>query len=164
MAVQSTLSTLPSPGDVLVDTLLNPLLTGPLFFYLRRNPSVLQSIPWPATRYYKLPFDVPFLPSTIRVGASSPLKILKYVFAWGLILYVNRFLSRLALNNWHLKKQGVAWDFDGEGVETVLITGGCSGFGKEMTKMFAERTRAKIVVLDVSPLPEDMKSSKSSST
>jgi hypothetical protein len=154
MAVQSTLSNLPSLSTLI----FNPLLTGPLLLYAQRDPSALQNIPWPPTKIYKLPFDLPFpFPSEIRVGATPPLKTLKFLFTWGLILYVNRFLSRLALNYWHLKKQGEPWDFQTEGKETVLITGGCSGFGKEMVRLFEERTRARIVVLDVQPLPNELK-------
>lgn len=161
MAVQSTLSSLPSFQTIFTNTLLNPLLTGPLLLYVQRNPSVLQSLPWPPAKYYSLPFEMPYpFPSTIRVGATPPLKTLKFLFTWGLILFVNRFLSRLALNYWHLQKQGAPWDFQGEGKEVVVVTGGCSGFGKEMVKMFSERTKAKIVVLDVQELPDDLRNSK----
>jgi hypothetical protein len=158
MAVQSSLFNLSSLATIVTDSLFNPLLTGPLLLYVLRNPSVLDKLPWPPTKYYKLPYDLPFpFPSSIRVGATPPLKTLKFLFAWGLILYVNRFLNRLALNYGHLKKQGEPWDFQTEGKETVLITGGCSGFGKEMAKMFAEQTKANIIVLDVQALPDDLK-------
>jgi all-trans-retinol dehydrogenase (NAD+) len=158
MAVQSTPTDL-SPGSILSSTLLNPIITGPLLLYLRKNPSLLARLPWPPTRTYVLPDTLtallPF--STIRVGATEPLKLLKYLFTWGLILSTNRLLSRLALNYWHLKKQGAPWDFATEGKEVILITGGCSGFGKEMVKLFAERTKARIIVLDVNELPEELK-------
>ncbi|KAJ9604145.1 hypothetical protein H2200_011668 [Cladophialophora chaetospira] len=158
MAVQSSLSNSPSFSSLILNTLFNPLLTGPLLLYVLRNPSVLEKLPWPTTRYYKFPYDLPFpFPSTIRVGATPPLKILKFLFAWGLISSMNRFLSRLALNYGHLKKQGAPWEFQVEGKETILITGGCSGFGKEMVKLFGEHTKARIVVLDVQPLPDDLK-------
>lgn len=161
MPVQSALSKLPSGKNVVDSTLLNPILTGPLLLYLQRNPSVLQSIPWPPALTLTLPFQLPFkLSNSITLHATPPLKTLKYLFGLGLILYVNRFLNRLALNYWHLQKQGVPWDFKTEGKETILITGGCSGFGREMVILFAERTKANIVVLDVQDLPADMKDSK----
>ena len=77
-------------------------------------------------------------------------------------MYVNRFITRLSLNYWHLKKQGVPWDFHTESSETILITGGCSGFGKEMVKMFGAQTKAKLVVLDVQELPDELKDGQSS--
>ncbi|EXJ59914.1 hypothetical protein A1O7_04061 [Cladophialophora yegresii CBS 114405] len=158
MAVQSSLINGPSLASITTGVLFNPLLTGPLLLYVLRNPSVLEKLPWPPTRYYNLPFDLPWpFPRSIRVGATPPLRTLKFLFTWGLILYVNRFLNRLALNYGHLKKQGEPWDFGAEGKETVLITGGCSGFGREMAKMFAEQTKANILVLDVQPLPDDLK-------
>ena len=160
MAIQSKLSNLPSPQKLLIDTLLNPIITGPLLLYVQRNPSKL---PWPPVKYYKLPWDLPFpFPSTIRVGVDPPFKVLKFLFAWGLILYVNRFLNGLALNYWHLRKQGVPWDFQADGRETILITGGCSGFGKEMAKMFGEQTNAKIIVLDIQELPVSLRTGESS--
>ena len=162
MAVQSTLSNLPSISTIVSATLLNPLLTGPLLLYVQRNPSVLQSLPWPPTKYITLPFDLPFNLHKIRVGATPPLRTLRFFFVWGLILYINKFLNRRALNYGHLQKQGVPWDFQSEGKETVLITGGCSGFGKEMVKMFAGQTKAKIIVLDIQDLSSDLQSSKSS--
>ncbi|OCT47706.1 17-beta-hydroxysteroid dehydrogenase 13 [Cladophialophora carrionii] len=158
MAVQSSLSNPPSLASITAGILFNPLLTGPLLLYVLRHPSVLEKLPWPPTKYYKLPFELPFpFPNRIRVGATAPLKTLKFLFTWGLILSVNRFLNRLALNYGHLKKQGEPWEFQTEGKETVLITGGCSGFGKEMAKMLADQTKAKIIVLDVQALPDDLK-------
>src|ERR1700743_3374495 len=107
MAVQSTLSNVPTLKTIIFETLFNPFINGPLLLYVQRNPSVLQNLPWPATRTYNLPFELPWpLPSSVRIGATPPLKTLKFLFTWGLILYVNRFVNRLALNYWHLKKQG----------------------------------------------------------
>ncbi|KIW83627.1 hypothetical protein Z517_02873 [Fonsecaea pedrosoi CBS 271.37] len=64
-------------------------------------------------------------------------------------------LSNLALNGWSWSKKGEPWDFSGT-KEIVVVTGGCSGFGKLMVERFAGR--AKIVILDVSPLPKDLQS------
>ena len=74
-----------------------------------------------------------------------------------MLLYANTFFNRLALNYGHLRKQGVPWDFQGDGKETILVSGGCSGFGLEMVKLFAERTKARLVVLDIQELPDDLK-------
>jgi len=158
MAVQSTLSNLPSARTIVDYTLLSPIVTGALLLYTRRNPSVLQTLPWFPDLTLTLPFQLPLnLRNSITIHATPPLKTLKRLFILGLVLYVNRFLNRLALNYWHLKKQGVPWDFQSDGKETILVTGGCSGFGREMVKLFANRTKANIVVLDIQELPADMK-------
>ncbi|EXJ73289.1 uncharacterized protein A1O5_03049 [Cladophialophora psammophila CBS 110553] len=159
MAVQSTLSDRFSPRRIIPETVFNPLITGALLVYTRRNPSVLQALPWPpSTMTLTLPFQLPFnLPNSVNLKATPPLKTLKYLFAFGLLVHINRILSRMALNYWHVQKQGVPWDFQTAGKETILITGGCSGFGKEMVRMFAEQTKAKIIVLDIQELPDDLK-------
>lgn len=163
MAVQSSLSSTPSLSTLVSNTLFNPLISGPLLLYVLLNPTVLDKLPWPGVKYYKVPGDLPWpFPSSIRFGATPPLQLLKFLVTWGLILKVNQFFSRLALNYGHLKRQGVPWDFQTEGKETIMITGGCSGFGKEMAKLFGANTKARIVVLDVQPLPDDLKGGKSS--
>lgn len=155
-------SKLPSRDTIVHSTLLNPLLTGPLLLYLQRNQSVLSRIPWPGDLTLTLPFSLPFnVRNSLTLHATPPLKSLKRLFILGLILTANRLLNRLALNYGNLRKQGVPWDFDGEGVETILITGGCSGFGREMVFLFALQTKANIIVVDVQDLPEEMKDSKS---
>ncbi|KIX07166.1 uncharacterized protein Z518_01819 [Rhinocladiella mackenziei CBS 650.93] len=158
MAVLSTLSILPSTRTIIDNTLLSPFITGALLFYIKRNPSALDKLPWFPDLTLTLPFRLPLnIRNSVTLHASPPLKTLKFLFGLGLVLYVNRFLNRLALNYWHLQKQGVPWDFQAEGKETILITGGCSGFGREMVQMFAEQTRANILVLDIQDLPADMK-------
>ncbi|KAH0845493.1 hypothetical protein AYO21_09591 [Fonsecaea monophora] len=144
----------------MAETLLNPLLTGPLLFYLQRNPTVLENLPWPppTMSVTLLPFQLPWgIPNSVQLRATPPLRSLKFLFVLGLVVHANRFLSRLALNYWHIRKQGEAWDFQAPGKETILITGGCSGFGREMVKMFAAQTQANIVVLDVQDLPDELK-------
>ncbi|EXJ95701.1 hypothetical protein A1O1_00824 [Capronia coronata CBS 617.96] len=94
--------------------------------------------------------------TSTRVAATA-VKALKILFALGMATQVNRFLNRLALNYWHLRRQGKPWEFQTEGKETIVVTGGCSGFGKAMVDMFAAKTKANLVVLDVQQLPDDMK-------
>ena len=156
----SSFSNLPSPKQIL----LSPFLSGPLLLYLTKiNPDIVSKIPWPPERsIITLPFSLPFgIPNQIPIRADPPVKALKALFGLGLILYLNRFFNRLALNYGHLKKQGTPWDFQTEGKETIIITGGCSGFGKEMVKQFATQTKAKILVLDIQELPEELKDSMS---
>jgi len=157
MAVQSVLSTFPSPKEIL----LSPYVSGPLLLYLTKiNPAAAEKIPWFKDLTLTLPFSFPFnLSNDVTLRATPLLKTVKYIFAIGVIIHLNRFFNRLALNYGHLKKQGVPWDFQTEGMETILITGGCSGFGKEMVKLFSQHTRSKILVLDIQDLPADLQNS-----
>lgn len=158
MAAQSMLSTFRSPKELLI----TPYITGPLLLYLTRiNPSALEKIPWFPNLTLTLPFSLPFdLRNSVTLRPTPLLRTLKVLFTVGVIVHLNRLLNRRALNYGHLKKQGLPWDFQTEGKETVLITGGCSGFGKEMVKLFSQQTKSKILVLDVQDLPADLKSSK----
>ncbi|KIW43279.1 uncharacterized protein PV06_04398 [Exophiala oligosperma] len=140
-------------------SLLSPYITGPLLLYATLYPSVLSKVPWfPAEKKLPLPFRIPFTTrDSVTLRADPPLKVLKVLFGIGVVIHLNRFLNRLALNYWHVRKQGVPWSFDVEGAETIVVTGGCSGFGKEMVQMFADQTKANIVVLDIQELPDDLK-------
>ncbi|KAL6246145.1 hypothetical protein RBB50_007298 [Rhinocladiella similis] len=145
--------------NTLKQSLLSPFITGPLLLYVTTlNPGILSKIPWPPrTTTLPLPFRIPFTKTNaITLRADPPLKTLKVLFSIGVIIHLNRFLNRLALNYWHLKKQGSPWSFDTEGAETIVITGGCSGFGKEMVKMFSSQTKSNIVVLDIQELPDEL--------
>lgn len=42
------------------------------------------------------------------------------------------------------------------GKEIICITGGSSGFGALMVEEFVEKTKAKIVVIDVQDLPKNL--------
>ncbi|KAG9783479.1 hypothetical protein ABEF93_004677 [Exophiala dermatitidis] len=157
MASQSKIQ-FPSTKKIALNTLLSPFITGPLLLYIQRNPHILDKVPWFPDLTLALPFRLPFnLRNSITLHADPPLRALKKLFWIGLALHVNRLLNRLALNYWHLTRQGEPWDFATEGKEVIVITGGCSGFGREMVKMFAAKTRARIVVLDIQDLPADMK-------
>lgn len=139
----------------LVDhTILSPVLTGTLLLLL-----FIQQHHWPSFKLQPHWSDrlSSWHPSKLRAATVS--KTLKVLFALGLVMHVNRFLNRLALNHWHLRKQGAPWEFQTEGNETIVVTGGCSGFGKAMIEMFAARTKANLVVLDIQELPVEMKDS-----
>jgi len=61
-----------------------------------------------------------------------------------------------ALNHWKIRKQGVNWDFDeSRKTEIAIVTGGASGFGLLTARGLALKMR--VVVLDVSDMPEDLK-------
>jgi hypothetical protein len=62
--------------------------------------------------------------------------------ALGLVFWINRALNHLSLNNWTSVK---GWD---NGHELVLITGGCSGIGKEIASSLVKKG-VRVVVLDI---------------
>lgn len=77
-------------------------------------------------------------------GALSSLlarKLLAALLALSILRHINRTLSRLVLNNW----QSDHWDWS---KELVLLTGGCSGIGKQVAADLAERG-IKVVVVDI---------------
>ncbi|EEA26094.1 hypothetical protein TMatcc_005655 [Talaromyces marneffei ATCC 18224] len=63
--------------------------------------------------------------------------------ALGLVIWANRVLNRLSLNNWTKVKKG--WDNEHE---LVLITGGCSGIGKAIASSLVKKG-VRVVVLDI---------------
>ena len=123
-----------------------PLLTGPLLYILTRGPPHIRER----------------LLSTIRSRTTHltndrlqlTVKVLKVLFTLGVVGRLNNALNALALNGWYLPylKPMSKWKWDGL-TETVIITGGCSGFGYEMVKGFSGK--AKVVVLDVTDLPKE---------
>lgn len=70
--------------------------------------------------------------------------LLKGLLAIGVVDRLNRYMSRLTMNNFVSDR---TWDWQRE---IVLITGGCSGIGAQMVRLFAERN-IKVVVLDINP-------------
>jgi hypothetical protein len=160
MAIQSKLAGPPSADTVVDHTLLAPWVTGSLLAYIHRNPGVSDRVPWFPPWTLRLPFRLPFVGDTVTLRAHPPVKTLRVLFAAGLVLWTNRLLNKWALNHWHLGKPGVPWRFDTPGHETIVITGGCSGFGREMAQMFAAHTQADVVVLDIQDLPAELKDRK----
>ena len=100
-------------------TLLNPLMTLPLYLFACFNP-----------RGRELAGE-----HLVALGR------LKWCLGLGIARWVNDLFSRGALNNWTRAK--FEWS-----KELVVITGGSDGIGKLMVQLFAERG-IKVVVMDV---------------
>lgn len=81
-------------------------------------------------------------------------KILKALAGLVMIYGLNKTLNAIARNHWQIRKAGVPWQLD---EETAVVTGGCSGFGLLTTKGLARKIR-KVIVLDISDLPEELES------
>ncbi|KAJ5086260.1 hypothetical protein NUU61_007567 [Penicillium alfredii] len=69
-------------------------------------------------------------------------KVLAVVVALGLLRSANRCLSQWALNNW---RRSDPWRSTRE---LVLLTGGCSGIGRQVMEDLA-RTGVRVVILDI---------------
>ncbi|KAJ9603544.1 hypothetical protein H2200_011730 [Cladophialophora chaetospira] len=124
-----------------------PLLTGALLGALTRAPLQYRS------RLLKLLGDAGLSAERIVLLIKS----LKFLLAIGVAKRVNQSLNRLALNHWNFfGKPGTPFNWSAVNKsELVVVTGGCSGFGYEMVKGFSKH--ARVVILDISPLPEEFK-------
>lgn len=112
--------------------LLQPLIPAILLAASLRNPQAAQGVLSQITK------DVVNI-DTLHVA-------LKALLALGVIYRVNKYLERLALNNYVTDK---TWDWSRE---IVLITGGSSGIGAAMAQQFSERN-VKVVIVDITPPP-----------
>ncbi|KIX09017.1 uncharacterized protein Z518_00095 [Rhinocladiella mackenziei CBS 650.93] len=122
-----------------------PLVTGSLLVTLTRAPTQYQ------TRLFKVLGDI----GLSRKHIATLIKALKYLFAISAVGRLNRTLTKLALNHWHLRKPGAPFHFgDAKKSELVVVTGGCSGFGYEMVKGFSKY--ARVIILDISPVPAEL--------
>lgn len=157
---RSTTSTLLLPLTLLGRAAFEPLFTGPLLLILLGGPDDLRN-------RLLAPLHRTILSPTSRVHITLPtlIRTLKWLVGLGLASRINRLLTTLTLNHGTLTPQGKPWNFTKEKWgrdEVILITGGCAGFGLNMVKMFSARApEAKIIVLDVSDLPAELKSSSS---
>ncbi|KEF53651.1 uncharacterized protein A1O9_10051 [Exophiala aquamarina CBS 119918] len=134
------------PINAIKYTAAEPTVTGSLLFALTRAPIEYRQ------RLLNLLHN-----SGLSAGHIERLiKTLRYLLIIGVLKRVNQALNRLALNNWSLRKLGAPFDFDGSRkTELVVVTGGCSGFGYEMVKAFSKH--AKVVIIDISPVPAELK-------
>jgi len=133
------------PFGILRYAATEPVFTGSLLFALTRAPSQYR------TRLLSFLRDRGL--SSDRI--ATLVKALKVLLIIGVIRRINHALTRLALNMWHFKKAGAPFRFGASGKpELVVVTGGCSGFGYEMTKEFSKI--ARVVVLDISPVPPEL--------
>lgn len=104
-------------------------------------------------------FDRTVLATNREARLSKLVGALKILFTLGTVGTVSAALDKLALEYWHVrgKPSNGKWVWDGR-QEVIILTGGCSGFGYEMTKLLAGK--AQIVILDVAPLPKELEECK----
>jgi 3-oxoacyl-ACP reductase-like protein len=90
---------------------------------------------------------------SLPISQSALVSIAKWAFGITSIHYLSSQLTELARNNWRLPDTG-RWNWKDE---VAVVTGGCSGIGEEIARALAKRG-VKVVILDVSPLPERLES------
>jgi all-trans-retinol dehydrogenase (NAD+) len=78
------------------------------------------------------------------VTSAAFVRVLKGLIGLNIAKFVNRRLSKNALNNWKSDAKFIA------SREIVLITGGSSGIGEMMARDFAKRG-VKVIVADLNP-------------
>lgn len=125
--------------SIIRQTAFSPLLTGTLLFLLLRGPApvregLLDSFPSP---------DI----------ADKVILALWYFFAIGSVVRLNNWLSNVAANNWLWREDKLQWTWSRE---IAVLTGGSSGIGALTVQGLTRKM--KVVVLDVQPLPEHLKS------
>jgi all-trans-retinol dehydrogenase (NAD+) len=153
MVAAEVSSTIVSTIGLIKRAAFEPTLTGPLLLILTRGPEKLRQ---PLQRLILRLFASNHHDGSL-VRVAQVVKTLRWLFALGLAARVNDILTAWAMNHWRLRKQGAPWDFDARTKrEIAVVTGGCSGFGHLTVKGLAEKM--KVIILDVSDLPEDLKS------
>lgn len=135
-------------------TISEPIVTGTLLYILTRGPIHIRE------RLLQ-PFRTNLLAKHGVSRITALVAILKVSFVLGVVSRINKALNGLALNGWALRRQGSPFEFGPHRKELVVITGGSSGFGYEMTKAFSKV--ARVVVLDVNAFPLELEKRKSRS-
>ncbi|KAF1814725.1 NAD(P)-binding protein [Eremomyces bilateralis CBS 781.70] len=125
--------------------LLDPLFTGPLWWALAKSPESVKGA------------LVPVLTSVLsEEKVPKVAKALQWLFILGLVAKANRFLSDLALNHWRLSANKKEWVWDRE---VAVLTGGCSGIGLLVAHGLQQKG-IKVAILDIQPLPKELKGYK----
>jgi NADP-dependent 3-hydroxy acid dehydrogenase YdfG len=81
-------------------------------------------------------------PARNLLGNSVAQKTAAIILALGLTRSVNRFFSKWTLQNWTTNQK---WE---PSRELILLTGGCSGIGKQVMEDLS-RTGVRVVILDI---------------
>ena len=148
VALTSRIVTLPL--TLLRHAVTEPLVTAALLAALTKAPLQYRS------RLLRVLGDAGLSPERVALLIKS----LKYLLVVGVARRLNQSLNRLALNHWNFfGKPGAPFNWSAVNkTEIIVVTGGCSGFGYEMVKGFSKH--AKVILLDVSPVPEELKRRK----
>jgi all-trans-retinol dehydrogenase (NAD+) len=123
---------------------LNPLIVGTLHYLLTKAP---ERIRLPLLR---------LLSSRLSEASIQRLiKTLHYLHITAIAIRINDRLNQWALNGWQWRpsKDNWVWSW-----EIAVVTGGCSGIGKEVVLGLVEKG-VRVAVLDIQPLPHELERS-----
>ncbi|KAL6401219.1 short-chain dehydrogenase reductase 2 [Ilyonectria robusta] len=112
--------------------------------------AVLATIAYGPPQYTDLVLQNPYLSPIIGRGGVKA--VLGAALCLSLTKVANRALNAWALNNWRVAAYA-GWNWD---KEVAVVTGGCGGIGRELVLGLIHK-RVKVAILDVIPLPDDMK-------
>ena len=127
----------------------NPLVAGPLLYILTRQYGQ-------SGHLLKERLMEQIARSPIEIDLEKVVKVLKYMFALGLLTRANTYLNTISQNSWTLTAPTSDWVWD---KEIAVITGGSAGIG-EQTVLRLLQKGVRVAILDISPptLPELMTS------
>jgi all-trans-retinol dehydrogenase (NAD+) len=120
---------------------LDPRVVGALHYVLTRGPERVRG-----------PLLAVLSSRLSPTAVANLIKTLKWLLIIGVGRKINAQLNQLALNNWSWKSQRDRWTWDWE---VAVVTGGCSGIGKEIVKGLAAKG-VKVAVFDIQSLPADL--------
>jgi all-trans-retinol dehydrogenase (NAD+) len=127
---------------IIAQTVLHPLLTGPLWFLLTAAPANIKE---PVIQSLRQHVSAETLTRAISV--------LKWLTILGVGRWINNALSVLAQNNFRLRSEKHRYNWP---KEVAVVTGAAGGFGRLMTLDFASRGINVVAVDIVDKLPKDM--------
>lgn len=146
----------PTAISAVKETINEPIVTGALLYLLTRGPVSLR-------QRILSPFQTNLLSKNGAARLAGFITVLKILTSVGVIRRANTALNALAWNKWNLfSGAGTPFKFGPEKEELIIITGGSSGFGYEMVKGFTEY--ARVVVLDVMDIPQELAECKCNCT
>ncbi|GLA00608.1 hypothetical protein AnigIFM60653_009358 [Aspergillus niger] len=106
-------------------TVLQPIFTGPILYGLLRYPAQVNE--WSGK---------------LQLGGPSTLKAIGIAFSLGLLVRLNDWLSRKALNSF---TNDGSWNWNDE---IIVITGGSSGIGAMVARKLS-KTDSTVIILDI---------------
>ncbi|KAF2673110.1 NAD(P)-binding protein [Microthyrium microscopicum] len=131
---------MPSLVSKLTAAPLNPWITGTLHWLLTSSPARL-----------RLPLLIGLHSRLSGKNVEKLIRALKVLWLIGLARDLNVKLNSWALNNWTWKTEKDKWVWNWE---VAVVTGGCSGIGKEIVQGLAAKG-VKVAVLDIQALPTE---------
>ncbi|TGJ84384.1 hypothetical protein E0Z10_g4384 [Xylaria hypoxylon] len=134
-------------GPPLRDLIFSPFLSGPLLLVVTHAPDAVRHVLRNLARRLPSLLHAPLQ----NLDLSTATKVLRVVFALGVVRRLNRALNVIGANAWHLTASK-GWDWPNE---IAVVTGGSSGIGKLVVEKLVA-LGLRVAVLDIQDLPKSM--------